>query len=401
MLLDGYRFVSRRCERHRSDIFQTRIMLQKAICMRGEEAARIFYNPDRFRRHHAAPRRVQKTLFGKGIQGLDDAAHRHRKQMFMSLMTPESIGRLADLTTSQWRVYLEKWQGMDEVVLFDAAREILCRSVCQWAGVPLPEEEVRRRADDLEAMIDSPAAFGPRHWRGKLARRRAEEWIGWLIEMVRAHHLPGAVDEPLQVIAWHCDLDGNLLDLQVAAVEVLNLLRPTVAMSRYVVFAALALHEHPQWRQKILACDESLHFFVQEVRRFYPFFPVVAARVRENFEWNGYRFPERTRVILDLYGTDHDPRVWAEPEKFSPERFRNWDGSPFNFIPQGGGDYEAGHRCAGEWITIELMKVATRFLTSAMSYTVPEQDLRISLSRMPAIPKSRFVLREVRGVAAA
>src|SRR5690606_8806230 len=100
--------------------------------------------------------------------------------------------------------------------------------------------------------------------------------------------------------------------------------------------------DYPQW-------------FVQEVRRFYPFFPAAAAVVKQDFVWQGYTFPEGRRVMLDLYGTNHDPRAWESPETFSPERFSAWPDSPFTLIPQGGGDHFSGHRCAGEWMTIELM----------------------------------------------
>src|SRR3546814_3503026 len=78
------------------------------------------------------------------------------------------------------------------------------------------------------------------------------------------------------------------------------------------------------------------------------------ARTRHKFEWNGHRFPGGRQVMLDLYGTNRDPRTWDAPEEFRPERFRRWDGNPFNFIPQGGGNHDLNHRCPGEWITIEL-----------------------------------------------
>lgn len=119
------------------------------------------------------------------------------------------------------------------------------------------------------------------------------------------------------------------------------------------------------------------------------------ARARRDFEWNGYRFPRGRRVMLDLYGTNRDPRVWDAPEEFRPERFRHWDGSPFNFIPQGGGDHGLNHRCPGEWITIELLKVSCRLLTETIVYDVPDQDLEIDTRRLPAIPKSRFVMSNV------
>jgi fatty-acid peroxygenase len=42
------------------------------------------------------------------------------------------------------------------------------------------------------------------------------------------------------------------------------------------------------------------------------------------------------------------------------------------------------------------MKATVNLLASAMEYDVPEQELRIDLSRMPAIPASRFVINNVR-----
>jgi fatty-acid peroxygenase len=98
------------------------------------------------------------------------------------------------------------------------------------------------------------------------------------------------------------------------------------------------------------------------------------------------------------------PAAGLEPARpsglgtFRPERFRRWDGSAFNFIPQGGGDHHDNRRCPGEWITIELMKRAVHLLTTATSYDVPEQDLSVDLTRMPTGPKSRFVISNVRRV---
>ena len=174
------------------------------------------------------------------------------------------------------------------------------------------------------------------------------------------------------------------------------MLRPVVAVARFVTFAALALHEHPECLHKIQTDEDYLELFVQEVRRFYPFFPFVGGRVRNEFDWRGRHYARGTWVLLDLYGTNHDARTWRDPKEFWFERFRRWDGSAFDFVPQGGGDHRNGHRCPGEWATIALMKRAVRLLTSSMSYDVPEQDLRISLSRMPTVPKSHSVISGVR-----
>lgn len=114
------------------------------------------------------------------------------------------------------------------------------------------------------------------------------------------------------------------------------------------------------------------------------------------FDWRGHRFAEGAWVILDLHGTDHDPRLWKDPDRFRPDRFRQRDDSPYDLIPQGGGDHHLNHRCPGEWATIELMTRAVRLLTAAMTYAVSAQDLTIDSARMPAVPKSRFVIAGVR-----
>ncbi|MGH3425274.1 MAG: cytochrome P450 [Nocardioidaceae bacterium] len=155
------------------------------------------------------------------------------------------------------------------------------------------------------------------------------------------------------------------------------------------------MHSYPAARDRLLRTDDdpaAVERFVQEVRRFYPFFPFVAARPAREFDWGGEHFTTGQRVLLDLYGTNHDPRLWEAPGEFRPERFGDWDGGAFDFIPQGGGDHDLGHRCAGEWVTIELMKVAVTALTRGMSYAVPPQDLRVPMRHAPTAPRSRFVL---------
>src|SRR3546814_7986900 len=116
-------------------------------------------------------------------------------------------------------------------------------------------------------------------------------------------------------IAKHRDLNGERLSLHVAAVDILNVIRPIVAVGVYITFVAHALHQFPECRRKVEAGDDTSYteMFVQEVRRFYPFFPAVAALVRREFEWRGYHFPSGRRVILDLYGTNHDARTWNAP----------------------------------------------------------------------------------------
>lgn len=397
LIREGYDFIAKRCRKHHADAFVTRLMLQETICMTGREAARLFYDGERFQRTKAAPIRVKQTLFGLGaIQGLDGEKHHARKQMLVSLLTDARVGELAERFEREFHAALPAWERQGRVVVFPAVRELILRAVCGWAGVPLAPDEASRRANLVAAVIEGSGGFGPRHWRGQLARKACDAWMGSVIHAVRAGKLHASPGSAVHTIAHYREPGGETLFLRTAGVELFNVIRPTVAVDRFITFAALALHQYPHCRDQIAAGTLDPEHFVQEVRRFYPFFPFAVARVKSDFDWNGWHFPRGRRVLLDIYGTDHDPRIWEAPGEFRPERFRTWDGDAFNFIPHGGGDVATGHRCPGERATIELMKVAVRVLVFAIRYDVPPQDLRISLRRMPAIPKSRFVIENIR-----
>lgn len=398
LLREGYLFIPDRCRKYRSDIFQTRLMGQKVICMSGEKAARIFYDKTLFTRKGAAPKRIQKTLFGeKGVQTLYGPDHLHRKQLFISILNPNRMDQLTKLVERQWQLNSKCWEQKDQIILFDEVRTLLCQAVCRWAGVPLGKREADAKAKDFGLMVDAFGAVGPRYWRGKCARKRTEQWILHVIEAVRSNRLDAPMGTALYEIAWHHDLNGFLLPLRTAAVELINILRPVTAIATYITFGALALAEHPECIGRLCKKDEEYsRMFVQEVRRFYPFGPFVGARVRFNFTWRKYRFKKGTLVLLDLYGTNHDPRLWVLPHRFLPEHFQYRVDTPYDFIPQGGGDAKTGNRCPGEPVVIEIMKVSLEFLANHLKYEVPVQDLSFSLDRMPTLPKSRLILKNVK-----
>ena len=398
LLREGYEYAPHRHERFHSDIFRLRLMGEPAVCISGPEAAKVFYNTKLFQREGAIPRRIQTTLMGKnGIHTMDDAAHRHRKALFMSVMTPASLHNFNTQLAENWRAYLRRWEQLPEINLFLEAEEVLCRTVSAWAGIPFEEKDIQPLARDLGAMVDAFGAVGPRHGRGKVARTRAEKWVGQMVEDIRAGKQYVREGSPLALVARHRNLDGDLLSPKMAAVELINLIRPTVAIAYFVTFEAVALHKHPEWRVRLQSGDATaLEWFVQEVRRYYPFTPILGARVRTPFEWRGYQFTKGQMVLLDVHGIDHDARTWEDPQEFRPERFEYWNGSPYNFIPQGGSYHDTNHRCAGEWLTIWAMQTIAQLLTASMTYEVPPQDLTIDLTRMPTRPKSGFLMRQVR-----
>lgn len=399
LLSEGYRFIGNRCDALNSDIFGTRLMLKRVVCVRGEAAARMFYQPGRFTRRRAIPPTALALLQDHGsTQVLDGEMHRMRKALMLSLQSPEQRARLVALAEAEWRKQFALWARTRQVVLIQEAQAVLCRAACAWAGVPLANaDEAVLRTAEFSAMIDGAGAVGPRNWLGQSLRRHTEQWAR---ERINAIRLDGPLDpeSPAARIAFHVDADGEVLSGEHAAVELINILRPVVAVARYIVFGALALHDFPEWRPRLAAGDDAaLEMFVQEVRRYYPFFPAVGGRALEAFEWQGLHFAKDDWVLLDLFGTNRHPGSWGgDGEHFRPGRFEGRESSGYDLIPQGGGDYAGTHRCPGEMVTVELTKSALRLLASEVAYEVPPQDLDISLSRMPTLPASGFVMEGLR-----
>ncbi len=401
ILADPYGFIGKRCDRVGADLFRTHLLMKENICMRGRDAAEIFYDQDRFYRAGAVVPRAEIVLTGRGgVQGLDHEPHHHRKAMFTSVVGPHTATDVADRCVAEWRKRAQRWAKQDSVNFYNETREVICRAVCDWAGVPISDAELPRITWILSLLYEFPVAIGWRHWRARYYRKVADRWAAQVIEDTRSGNIKPPAGTALEVVANHRDLEGNLLPAMVAGVELQNIVRPTIAVSVFVVYAAKMLHEHPECREPLASGgDEYLEMFVREVRRHCPFFPAVCGRVRQDFEWRGYHFPKDTRVIFGLHATNHDPKLWDKPEEFRPERFRDWVFDPMSFVPQGGGDRDTGHRCPGDSYSAEITKAAIRFLTEDIQFDVPQQDLSLEMTHMPALPRSRFVIRNVRSQA--
>jgi fatty-acid peroxygenase len=398
-LRDGYEFISRRCDELNTDIFAGCILLYPVVCVRGAEAAEMFYGRGHFTRQGAMPPTTMRLLQDKGsVQSLDGAAHRHRKAMFVKLlMNAEAEAELVKLFRAEWLRAVDDWAKKPSIVLFDEANLVLTRAICRWMKVPLDEKSDVEMAYELSSMIENAGTAGPAALMALMRRRKTERYIEKLVAKIRGGNSAIPADAPIALVANHRDPDGKQLSQNAAAVEILNILRPTVAIGRFVMFAAIALRDHPAWRAALAGSDDTQYErFAEEVRRLYPFFPVIGGRTTEAFEWKGHQFQAGDWVLLDLHGTDHDPRLFRNPDQFDPDRQLSWRDQGYDFIPQGAGNTRTDRRCPGEQFTVAITREATRLMVEAMDYDVPEQDLSMPLNKMPAKPASGMILAKVR-----
>jgi fatty-acid peroxygenase len=397
---EGYDFIGKRCRQLGADGFETRLMLRPVLCLQGEEAARLVYGSGLFTRKGAMPPTTLRLLQDKGsVQSLDGPAHRHRKALFVRMLMQTPPDRMVQLFEQHWRKALASWEQAGKTELFGAANLVLTRAAWEWTGLPPAELNAKSMCDRLVGMVENAGRVDPRMW-GELARRSAtERQVEDLVKRIRSGELALPTSAPARLIAEHRDETGKILASRVAAVELINLLRPIVAVGRWILFSGMALHQHPQWRTRLAAgADDWLEPFAEEVRRLYPFFPVIGGVATAPFTWGGKRYEAGQWVMLDLFGTNHDPRLSPEPTRFEPERAPSWRAQDFRFMPQGAGDTRTDHRCPGEQMTVALMVSAIRMLTREMSFAIPEQDLDLPFNRLPTRPSGGLRLTQVRAV---
>ncbi|MGP1358519.1 cytochrome P450 [Roseicyclus sp.] len=384
LLREGYAFISNRCERLGRDGFLTRIMLRRAICLRGEAAMRLLYGTEGLTRVGAMPSSVLHLLQDEGsVQQLEGEAHRVRKAVFVRLLVTSHADRtLAADFSDDWRARLLA-RGHTEVLR--SASDSLARIACRWAGLPerFADNPGFRRA--LYRMSADAGSFGPATATALARRRQMETCLTEEVQRTRAEGADG--DSPLGELLRARNADGTQLDDASVVVELLNLLRPIVAVGRYIAFATAVLVREPRWRAR-LADAAALRGFCEEVRRISPFFPFTAARVTKPQNFEGLGLAPGDWVLADLWGTLHDPRLFPDPHAFRPDRDLDWARQDHRFVPQGGGAVETTHRCPGEKVTLALMEAALRVLTRDLDWEAPGQNLSARLDRIPSRPES-------------
>lgn len=382
LLRHGYRFAPRMTESTPMPAARpVRVLGRRSLLVAGEESVRLFYDQDVMQRAGAVPAPLSDELFGSGaVHGLDGGTHAHRKALHLGALGPDDV---AEFT----RVLEESWSAVTSGAvaprpgreLFDVLTEALGTAALEWTGVGALDAGARSR--DLMRIVDGFGSIGPRHLRGRRARKRCEVWARAAVRHARSR----TGETPLDRVARATGDDGELLPVEVAAVELLNLARPLVAVAYFGAFVPVALRERPDWRARlgVGGDDESRLAFVHELRRHYPFVPLLAARTTRDLDWGGHHLRRGGRVLLHVVATNHDPRVWDEPWSFRPERFEGLEPGPYEFVPQGGGDLQHGHRCPGEPAVVEALRFLVEHTADLLDDGSP---LTFDSTRMPTVP---------------
>ncbi|MDN4160413.1 cytochrome P450 [Nocardioides abyssi] len=364
----------------------TRLVGRRAVVVRSEAGVRFFYDESAAERKGVVPPPLGWLLFGRGaLHGLDGDPHRDRKRVMVDVLSADGLGPMVARVTDELEAATTGWPGR-EVTVHPTLVSAYGRAVLRWAGLDVDDERADMLARRLAQQVDGFGFAGPAYARGWASRLWWDRWASRLVGDLRSGRAGVPDDAPAMRLVRGIDGDDRT-----AAVELGNVLRPTIAVSWLGTFAALRLAGLPQWRERLADPGEELArmAFAQEVRRTTPFAPVLAARATRPATLDGVRVRRGDRLVLDIMGVDHDPARWEAPHEFRPERFLTHAPGAYDLVPQGGG-HPAGHRCPGESLTLRVLEATLRVLA-----TVPYDvvDPGVDLTRMPTTPRDGLRIR--------
>ncbi|OVA15439.1 Cytochrome P450 [Macleaya cordata] len=117
-----------------------------------------------------------------------------------------------------------------------------------------------------------------------------------------------------------------------------------------------------------------LQAVIKETMRLYPAGPLSGLREStEDCTVAGYHVPAGTRLILNTWKIQRDPRVWSDPAEFKPERFLTTHvdvdvkGQNFELIPFGSGR----RSCPGTSLALQVVSLTLARFIHGFEFSTP------------------------------
>lgn len=352
-------------------------------------------------------------LIGDGLLTTDGEFHRRSRQIVLPAFHRERIAASIDVMIEETERALAQLAAAARIDLYDWTRHLATR-VAMRALFGLDPDGELARGTDAAALFERALSFyatqyTTRFLRGPLTpwgrMLRASDRLDRVIygEIARRRATGERGEDILSLLLDARDEQGaSLTDRQVRD-EVMTLLfagHDTTTSTVSFMFYELARHPHVAERlvaeQDEVLCGAhptaaqlmggelpQLEMVLEETLRKYPPAWIGPRRSVEAFEFEGHRVPGGAYVDYCSWASHYLPDVFAEPDRFVPERFAPEARAAIPkgaYIPFGGGS----RTCIGmRFGQLEVRTIATLIL-GRFALALPD-GFELSIRQMPTI----------------
>jgi retinoid hydroxylase len=408
-----YRFLEVRRDRYGA-VFKSNVTGRHVVFLSGIEGASAFYDPDNISREDAHPFLMTDMFGGTNLEMYDGSRHLALKTIALEAFDEAALaGYLPDvqLTIEAW---LERHADGTPFPAMRALRGLAIEAICRNLMGLLPGPETETMTRDYGLLLAGLAATvpvripGTTYSRAMAARDRLLARIRTIVQERRAHPRADGLSRILSATAP----DGRTYTDDEAVLEAHH-----IVVAGFVVYAHLAevvrrlamqpglrarcaeeVGRHPdgllsmEGLSRLAACTA----VVMEAKRFVPLVPLAFGRAQRTFACDGYEVPAGWTVYLALHLVNRDPSIYAEPERFDPDRFgpgrEEHRQHPLAFIPQGS-DPPTSHRCLGLEYSTLLTLAFLAILVRGYDWQLPSQRLDLDWSKRPPEPRDGLLVQ--------
>ena len=322
--------------------------------------------PQNFQKGRIA--QASRSLFGNGLLLSEGAFWRRQRRLMQPALTSKRASGYAPLVVGQTRRSLESWQEGQTLDIHAEMVALTMQIIAQALFGARLEDEVSQASAALKvflqcfrAQVNTGMTLPERlPTPANLRLRRAiRDLDGIIYRMIQQRRLnPGTQDDLLAILLNARDEDGRPMTDGQLRDEVLTLFiggHETTATALAWTFYLLALH--PQVEACLVAelsqalggraptAGDLPHMpyaekVVKEALRLYPPAWALTRLALQDCEIAGYTVPAGASVVMSQWVVQRDPRFFARPDEFLPER---WTDEfelrlpRFAYFPFGGG----------------------------------------------------------------
>ena len=389
-------FLARMYERH-GPIFRTQMLWGgDLVYLVGPEANRFVLATNRLKFSHREGWGhffgVIET-YGDGLLTMDGAQHDQHRRMMNPAFAISYMDRYLPLMNRIIRERAATWLDRGEVDVFEEARKITFDVAAEaLAGLRTGPEVDRFREIFFSLITLGQVAADENDYSARLAKLQSE-LHGLLLPKIRQRR-EQPTDDVLGMLVRARDEQGNALsDEQLIAHTNILLVAGHETSTSLSAWLLYLLSQHPDYARRVLDEQDALlardatptledikrmkvlENALSEAERLYPPVANGPRGVLEDFEFGGYHVPAGTHVFYSIAAAHRIPSIFADPERFDPDRFappREEHRTPYALVGFGGGP----RICIGiNFAQVEIKALLSHLLRNYQLELAPDQQI--------------------------
>ncbi len=417
-LKNPFGFVEEGAKRH-GTVFRTSILGRPTAVITGPDAAGLFNDEARVQRADSMPSHIETLFAGKCLPLLDGEAHRARKRFVNAAFTRDAIASYVPVMQRIVDAHVDRWTAAGDMRWLEAFKQLCIELICGTVFGLEPGPVVDRLVADYEEVgggfsglpIPLPGTAFTK------ARKALDRILAVFDENIRDHQARPRDDGLSRILAAR-DAEGRAMPPEDLRKELHHVVVAGLIEWAWMVTTVVELARRSEAKKRLeaevatlpaaLTLDAiealpGLDHTTKEVRRLSPVVPVFFGKAKTDIEFGGRTIPRGWMVLWTHRASHLRPEVYAEPERFDPERFAQPRCEHMRhahaYAPNGTGP-ETGHKCAGYELAPVMLKVFTAQLLRRADYTLAStDDPAYDWKTIPPTPRDGVRVRVTRKVA--